>query len=133
MRSSSTALWATLGRHLVEAESAEVGHVTHAGGLREIQEARHLAGEVRSQDRRQEVDAVDVREGGAVGGRVVPVEAHIRTVGCRRADAEAELGQFAGDSGAGLAGAAEHERVRRRIGHDSILRPITELINVLDA
>ncbi len=110
-----------LGRGLVGAERAEVGDVTHAGGLREIQEARHLAGEVHSHDRRHEIDAVGVLEGGAVGGRVVPVEAHIGTVACRCADAEAELGQFAGDPGAGLSGAAEHERGGGCISHDSIL------------
>jgi hypothetical protein len=37
-----------LGRDLVDAEGADVGDVTHAGGLREIQEARYLVGEVRS-------------------------------------------------------------------------------------
>ena len=100
-----------LWRRLVDAEGAEVGDVTHAGGLREIQEARHLVGEVHSHDRRHEIDAVDVHEGGAMSGRVVPVEAHISTVACRRADAEAELRQFGGDSGAGLSGAGEHERV----------------------
>jgi hypothetical protein len=110
-----------LGRGLVDAEGAEVGDMANAGGLREIQEARYLVGEISSEDRRHQVDAVDVGQGGAVGGRVVPVEAHIGAVACRCADPEAELDQFGGDSGAGLAGSGEHQCVGRSIGHGSIL------------
>jgi hypothetical protein len=115
-----------MSRGLVDAEGAQEGDVTRAGGLREIQEARHLVGEVRSYDRRDEVDAVDVLEGEAVSPRLVPVEVHIGTVARRCADAETELPQFARDPGAGLSGAGEHECLGRCFGHDSILPAITE-------
>src|SRR6266550_2957965 len=43
-----------LWRGLVDATAAQIGDVTHASGLRKIEEGCHLVGEVHSHDRRDQ-------------------------------------------------------------------------------
>src|SRR5436190_23350880 len=77
-----------LRRGLVHAIAAQIRDVTHASGLRKIEEGRYLVSEVHSHDRRDQVEAIDPLHGGPMSRCVVPVEVDIGAVACSGTDAE---------------------------------------------
>lgn len=95
-----------LRRGLVDAIGAQIRDVTHASGLRKIEEDRYLVSEVHSHDRRDQVEAIDPLQGGPMGRCIVPVEVDIGAVACGGTDAETELREFRGEPRASLACAA---------------------------
>ena len=74
-------------------------------------------GEVRSHDRRDQVEAIDPLQGGPMGRCIVPVEVDIGAVACGGTNTETDLRKFRGEPRASLAGACKHERFGRRVRH----------------
>ena len=107
--------------------------MTHAGGLRKIEEGRYLVSEVHSHDRRDQVEAIDPLQGGPMGRCIVPVEVDIGAVACGGTDVETELREFGGEPRASLACARKHEGVGRSVRHTSSMQGPWKRINALDA
>jgi hypothetical protein len=105
----------------------------HASGLCEIEECGYLASEVRSHDRRDQIEAIDTLQGGGVGRRIVPVEVDIGAVACGSTDVKTELRQFRGEPRASLAGASKHEDVGRNVRHILSLQGLSKRFNAFDA
>jgi hypothetical protein len=87
-----------LGRELLDAVGAQVRDMPDSGGPREVQEVRHLAGEIDPHHRRYEIDAVDARQRRAMGGLIVPVELDVGVATCRRPSVQSSLDQVLRDS-----------------------------------
>jgi hypothetical protein len=97
--------------------NAQKRDVTHASGLRKIEQGRCLVSEVHSHDWRHEVQPIDPMQGGPMGRCIVPVKVEIGAAACGGTDAETELHEFRGEPRASLACARKHERAERSVRH----------------